>query len=169
MNAKWDEADKALWEKICALNLSVVRQAVVQSIDDREYSDEGSRLPASEWAAIAEQAYRRFLFICAKHPSAHVVPNGKVDYFWHKHILHTRQYVDDCQALFGRYLHHLPTPRGQNFAHKNDEWNASQALFKAEFDLPIDGYPQFCTNGGGGGGTTCHNMCKGECGKDWPN
>lgn len=28
---------------------------------------------------------------------------------WERHILNTRQYIEDCQRLFGVYLHYFPT------------------------------------------------------------
>jgi hypothetical protein len=31
-----------------------------------------------------------------------------VDTFWHYHILDTRKYAADCQAVFGQFLHHFP-------------------------------------------------------------
>jgi hypothetical protein len=31
-----------------------------------------------------------------------------VDEFWHTHILQTMKYADDCQAVFGTFLHHNP-------------------------------------------------------------
>ena len=37
-----------------------------------------------------------------------MVPNGDIDEIWHMHILDTRAYMADCNALFGEYLHHYP-------------------------------------------------------------
>jgi hypothetical protein len=31
-----------------------------------------------------------------------------VDTFWHYHILDTLKYAEDCQAVFGYFLHHFP-------------------------------------------------------------
>lgn len=36
------------------------------------------------------------------------VPNKQIDEMWHEHILDTRKYSDDCQTVFGYYLHHTP-------------------------------------------------------------
>ena len=36
-------------------------------------------------------------------------PGRLADKAWHAHILQTRKYVADCQALLGEYLHHTPT------------------------------------------------------------
>lgn len=36
-------------------------------------------------------------------------PPTVVDIFWHMHILFTKKYHQDCQDIFGYYLHHDPT------------------------------------------------------------
>ncbi len=35
-------------------------------------------------------------------------PSKVVDIFWHTHILFTQKYFQDCDAVFGHYLHHEP-------------------------------------------------------------
>ncbi|WP_018939046.1 MULTISPECIES: hypothetical protein [unclassified Thioalkalivibrio] len=57
---------------------------------------------------FAEQEYRRFLTLCLLEPHLDVVPSRLVDEFWHNHILDTMAYQDDCQKVFGGYLHHYP-------------------------------------------------------------
>jgi hypothetical protein len=37
-----------------------------------------------------------------------ILPSKDVDEFWHTHILQTMKYADDCQAVFGAFLHHNP-------------------------------------------------------------
>lgn len=55
--------------------------------------------------------YRRFLFLnrkyCTQETGA-LVPSEDIDEFWHAHILNTKAYMKDCDAIFGRYLHHYP-------------------------------------------------------------
>lgn len=59
-----------------------------------------------------EQQYRRFLALQAalkvERNSFTIVPNRLIDEFWHQHILDTQQYIADCEAIFGEYLHHYP-------------------------------------------------------------
>ena len=38
-----------------------------------------------------------------------LAPSPLVDLAWHAHLLDTRAYMRDCDALFGEYLHHAPT------------------------------------------------------------
>lgn len=59
-------------------------------------------------AEIAEKWYKGFLSLCLKYPSLAIVPNKAVDAFWHYHILDTRKYAEDCQGIFGYFLHHFP-------------------------------------------------------------
>lgn len=56
----------------------------------------------------SELEYRRFLTLKLLFPGESLVPCKVADEFWHAHILDTEAYIRDCQALFGRYLHHFP-------------------------------------------------------------
>ena len=55
-----------------------------------------------------ETEYKRFLALVAKFPEEAIVPNKDVDKFWHAHILDTMKYAEDCQNVFGYFLHHFP-------------------------------------------------------------
>ena len=55
-----------------------------------------------------EGQYRRFLFLNYKYPERQIVPSKEVDDFWHCHILDTRKYANDCERIFGCFLHHFP-------------------------------------------------------------
>jgi hypothetical protein len=61
-----------------------------------------------ELAERIEGEYRRFLTLLAKYPDEAIAPGKDVDRFWHAHILDTQKYVEDCERVFGRYLHHFP-------------------------------------------------------------
>lgn len=54
-----------------------------------------------------EKKYRNFLLLSVT-SSDPVVPTKNVDKFWHYHILDTIKYAEDCQKLFGFFLHHFP-------------------------------------------------------------
>ena len=68
----------------------------------------------SERADTAQTEYVRFLTLLQKKPAFMLIPwldaNGRddLDQFWHQHILDTAKYASDCQALFGRMIHHNP-------------------------------------------------------------
>lgn len=55
-----------------------------------------------------EGLYRRFLALNMRYPGERICPTGPIDTFWHAHILDTEAYARDCEALFGRFLHHFP-------------------------------------------------------------
>jgi hypothetical protein len=55
-----------------------------------------------------ELQYKRYLTLVAKYPREAIAPAKDVDRFWHAHILDTRKYIDDCERVFGFYLHHFP-------------------------------------------------------------
>lgn len=41
-------------------------------------------------------------------PGESVAPCRTSDTVWHHHILDTQKYHQDCERLFGRYIHHFP-------------------------------------------------------------
>jgi hypothetical protein len=55
-----------------------------------------------------EKLYKRFLVLNLMYPDKQIVPNKEVDMFWHAHILDTIKYAEDCEQVFGRFLHHFP-------------------------------------------------------------
>ena len=55
-----------------------------------------------------EREYRRFLALHLAFPGEDIVPCQLVGEMWHQHILDTRAYARDCDALFGEFLHHFP-------------------------------------------------------------
>jgi hypothetical protein len=53
-------------------------------------------------------AYKRFLTLLVTHPESTVAPSKDIDKFWHGHILDTMKYAEDCERVFGYFLHHFP-------------------------------------------------------------
>jgi hypothetical protein len=62
----------------------------------------------SEHTDRIELAYRRFMMLRAMHPQLQLAPTRDIDAFWHAHILDTRKYAEDCQHIFGEFIHHFP-------------------------------------------------------------
>jgi hypothetical protein len=69
--------------------------------------EEGAGMTDAE-LDLMEQEYRRFLALRLAYPDMDVVPCKIVDEMWHRHILDTAAYREDCQAIFGRFLDHFP-------------------------------------------------------------
>jgi hypothetical protein len=59
-------------------------------------------------AQTAIKNYKRYMAITKALGGVQLVPNGDIDEIWHMHILDTRAYMQDCESLFGEYLHHYP-------------------------------------------------------------
>ncbi len=84
---------------------------------------------------VAEE-YKKYLALCLKNPDKAIIPSSYVDDFWHYHILDTLKYQEDCQNIFGYFLHHFPYfgMRG-----KEDEenlkiaWQESCAIYEKHF------------------------------------
>lgn len=102
------------------------------SVDDLDLECIITKLTADEaaggynWpessARQVEEAYRAFLKSAQQQmlentgsakTDVSLQPTQVVDIFWHTHILFTRKYFSDCEAVFGRYLHHEPVLPGQ--------------------------------------------------------
>lgn len=54
-----------------------------------------------------EKQYRQFLHLISTTDYV-IVPTRLIDKFWHIHILDTHKYAEDCENLFGRFIHHFP-------------------------------------------------------------
>src|SRR5689334_22132496 len=61
-----------------------------------------------EYVDQMEVAYKRFLTLVIKYPEQSIAPTKDIDTFWHGHILDTMKYAEDCQQVFGYFLHHFP-------------------------------------------------------------
>ncbi len=88
------------------------------------------------WEAQAE--YVRFLTLLQKKPNFMLVPwldpqgRDDLDQFWHQHILDTAKYAADCQALFGKMIHHNPhLARGS--AEESEAVTKTQRLYARTF------------------------------------
>jgi hypothetical protein len=89
-----------------------------------------------EFVEHVETQYKRYLTLVAKYPRETIAPAKDVDRFWHAHILDTRKYIDDCDRVFGCYLHHFPYfgMRGaDDAAALARAGERTRALYEAEF------------------------------------
>jgi hypothetical protein len=62
-----------------------------------------------EEVELAIEEYRRFLILKIENPRENLAPTILMDKAWHMHILDTRRYAEDCEVMFGRFLHHRPS------------------------------------------------------------
>lgn len=89
--------------------------------------------PLPRWikpeAEKACQLYKNFLLLQKKHLPLSLVPSRIIDECWHNHILHTKNYMADCQAIFGHYLHHEPAIPTDNTAQLISDFKKTKALY----------------------------------------
>lgn len=87
-------------DTILALDLDPIKIKLM----DTEDSEGWSRAKVE----AVDVEYRRFLQLNLENHDVPIVPTKDVDKFWHCHILDTMKYADDCNFVFGRFLHHFP-------------------------------------------------------------
>lgn len=101
-------------------------------------TDEGAGLAIDE-IDLMEEEYRKFLALQLLHPGADIVPCEIVDEMWHRHILDTAAYREDCDAIFGQFLDHFPYfgMRGEADAKAlNDAYAETLERYRAAFGEP---------------------------------
>lgn len=80
--------------------------------------------------------YLMFLTLIHLYPNRQFVPSQEIDCVWHFHIIDTIKYAQDCQMLFGRFIHHFPYFGIRDVAdRKNLEiiFEQTQVLFEEHF------------------------------------
>jgi hypothetical protein len=101
-----------------------------------------------------ELEYKRFLALLAKYPDQSIAPTTEVDKFWHGHILDTMKYAEDCENVFGYFLHHFPYfgMRGeQDAADLVNAFMNMQRLHEQEFGIatPASQHTAWCAAASG--------------------
>src|SRR6266581_2137749 len=92
--------------------------------------------------------YKRFLTLSVKYSEETIAPSKDVDKFWHGHILDTMKYAEDCQNVFGYFLHHFPYfgMRGEeDAANLAKAGKTTTRLYEQEFSKTVSGRAAFCT------------------------
>lgn len=97
-----------------------------------------------EYSIRAVHEYKKFIFmLCIADHS--LTPSDQVDQVWHLHLLYTHSYwIDFCQNLIGRQIHHGPTRGGKAEGDKyNDLYEKTLQLYKRLFErnAPVDIWP----------------------------
>ena len=94
-----------------------------------------------------ELEYRRFLALTAKYPQEVIAPSADVDKFWHGHILDTMKYAEDCQRVFGFFLHHFPyfgMRDAEDAANLAGAAASTRRLYEQEFGVGAEGNAGYC-------------------------
>lgn len=88
---------------------------------------------SAQTIARAEDLYRKFLTLHARHPGVAIVPPHIVDLVWHEHITNTRAYMADCELMFGEYFHHNPASEDLGAEYEG----GTVHMFSTEFGLNL--------------------------------
>lgn len=148
-----------LREQIDAIDLSMVKLKLMDEEEGQGWS--------KEHVDHVEKRYRRYLMMLRLSPFGDAVPTRDIDLFWHQHILDTRAYANDCERVFGEFIHHFPYfgMRGEeDAANLNSSFEATKELY---FQLFGESY---CEDSSPGSATRCHkcgstcHKCQSGCG-----
>jgi|SRR5271166_1040387 len=103
-----------------------------------------------------ERRYRNWLLLISTlDDRGDVVPTLDIDEIWHAHILDTKAYADDCQNVFGYFLHHVPS---WNKIMPREAHDKTAAAYEKLFGEP------FLPEGGHCVATDCQGSpCTGHC------
>jgi hypothetical protein len=143
---------EAVFPEIAQLDLTMVKLKLMDTEEGRGW--------AADYCDRVETEYRRYLVLSRHYPEKAIVPSRIVDDFWHYHILDTQAYAEDCERVFGFFLHHYPYfgMRGPEDAQAlGDADDETLALYDRHFgepptDLWIRSGSARCPN--------CGNRCK---------
>lgn len=83
------------------------------------------------------EQYRNYLFLLKKYgnrySSENLPPSLDIDAAWHAHILFTEKYIEFCNNVFGKYLHHHPH-------HGQDSIKISDIKLESMFEITQELY-----------------------------
>ncbi|MBA3828992.1 MAG: glycine-rich domain-containing protein-like [Taibaiella sp.] len=105
----------------------------------------------------AEEEYKKFLLLKRTYPKKEIVPHKEIDVFWHQHILDTAKYAEDCENIFGYFLHHYPYFGMNGEQDKQDLVDAfeeTKLLYKRHFHKDYIGMAPKCK------APKCRTACK---------
>nr|WP_314541292.1 hypothetical protein [uncultured Massilia sp.] len=123
-------------------------------------------------ADAVEKEYRRFLCLMKMYPHEDTAPLVDADTFWHYHILDTMKYAQDCERVFGYFLHHYPyvgMRGGDDAQFRLDSGERMRTLYETTFG---EAYPAMRADTAFCGGPWPKDKVPAQalafCGGPWP-
>ena len=118
-----------------ALDLETVKMRMMDPV-----RGEGWTRP---YADSIEIAYKNYLTMLAKYQedAEDIILSEDVDEFWHTHILQTTKYANDCERVFGNFLHHEPhvgEVTSEDIELKERQAEKTRQLYEREFGSAQD-------------------------------
>jgi hypothetical protein len=119
------------------LDLSPMKNILTSSRDDPHSI---FRNWSQDFADEIGELYKTFLFLTLKyrHLGRPLVPTREIDEFWHVHMLCSRKYHQDCNEIFGEYIHHDPSDSSDS----SDSGLSLQSNFEYTLSLVMKEFPQ---------------------------
>lgn len=123
--------------------IAAIHALDLTSVKVRMMDDELGEGWTQEYADSIEAAYKTYLTMLTKYPehAEEIMLAKDVDEFWHTHILQTMKYADDCEKVFGQFLHHNPhvgKVTAEDLEHRADLADTTRRLYEQEFGLASD-------------------------------
>ncbi len=124
--------------------MTLVNSLDLKQMDDKLVNFYGW---AEEEVSLMNDYYKKWLAIHVAYPELAIAPSVKLDEYWHMHILDTKKYMEDCQLIFGHYLHHYPY-----FGLEGDKENldsgfeTTRKLFQHHFNHDLLGVANPCAS-----------------------
>lgn len=120
---------------------SLIPDTLFDRLVERIVRDEDMARPLA--SRIVDQTLA-FLAACATEHDEPLAPSSLVDIGWHAFLLHTRAYVQFCQQIAGRFLHHEPTEPGtiDRDAARETRDRTLAAIEAAGYAVDLDLWPQ---------------------------
>jgi len=102
----------------------------------------------SDKVMAIESLYKEWLILHKVYsPDLAMAPSKELDEYWHYHILDTKKYMEDCNMVFGYYLHHYPyfgLTAKETPADLEQGFSLTQKLFQKHFGHGLTGVANPC-------------------------
>ena len=118
--------------------LAAIRSLDLESVKVRIMDPKLGEGWTRDYADSIERSYKTYLSMLVKHPeeAEDILLSKDVDEFWHTHILQTLKYHEDCEAVFGKYLHHNPhigAVTDEDHAKREAQAEKTRLMYQREF------------------------------------
>ncbi|MFZ2726301.1 MAG: hypothetical protein WAX77_08635 [Methylococcaceae bacterium] len=136
------------------VNDAQIAQAM-ELINQLDFTDQNATLISyhgweKEKVLATEAIYRKWLVLHKVYNQEIVIaPNKQLDEYWHFHILDTRKYMQDCDFIFGCYLHHYPyfgLSDAETAMDLETAFQLSRDLFSQHFRHDLIGVSNRCSS-----------------------
>lgn len=144
------EVKDIFMDDINAIDFTMIKR----KLQEKEEGQGWSRAQCNQ----TEKEYKKFLTLKRTYPDRDIIPNRAVDIFWHQHILDTEKYANDCETVFGYFMHHYPyfgMNGKQDAKNLQDAFEETKELYALHFGEDYVGQSSKCKST-----PRCRTQCK---------